>query len=611
MDLSGSAVGLSRAGGGGRRSKVLVRSDSTPALAAIAQRIDQATHKLESAAGAARRVLKLHPAEKRVKLEWNDVQGHHLRVTKRDQPALNKKEVAQALPGKRVLSTQKSGALFTTTALAEAAEELSAQEQRFELEQGKRATEIVAVASTYARVLAKIGGLLSLLDVLVALAETAATEQWCRPMIVSDSSSSSCSTSAATATTASSSSSSSTTTSVSRPLAAAVGCGAVFEADELRHPVVEAALELRGGGGFVPNNVRLGAVAAETVASDELATTGRLAIITGPNCGGKSTLLASVGIAQLLAQIGSFVPARRARLSLCRRLVARVGASDAPTRGVSTFMAEMLDTRTMLQHAGPHTLALVDELGRGTSTSEGFGIAWAVAEALVRSGGLALFATHFHELTALEQQASPGQVSNQHVTADTSNGDVVFLFEARAGPCDRSFGVHVARLANFPPEVVAHAQSLANQLEQASTTAAPAAPAAMHPEQQPQVGGLTRDNITQAAVHDPNIDPNAPLAGDGTEMDVDHFTSGNGGIPKREPSAASSFPSKRARTVDPVAVEAAGPPAAAGVAATEMTSPEAPVMQRFLALPLAELSPEEAVAAVRALLPAVHRPRER
>lgn len=183
--------------------------------------------------------------------------------------------------------------------------------------------------------------------------------------------------------------------------------------------------------------------------------------------GGKSTFIASVGIAQLLTQIGSWVPARRCRLTLCDRILARVGASDVPTRGISTFMAEMLETASLVKLAGPRTLAIVDEMGRGTSTSDGFGLAWAVASALVASGSLALFATHFHELTALD--ADPrhpkGSIKNMHATAVTDKAKLTMLYEIAHGACDRSFGVHVARLARFPQEVVNDAQAYADRLE--------------------------------------------------------------------------------------------------------------------------------------------------
>ena len=196
--------------------------------------------------------------------------------------------------------------------------------------------------------------------------------------------------------------------------------------------------------------------------------------MTGPNCGGKSTYIRSVGVAVLLAQMGSFVPATAMEWTLVDKILCRVGASDSQLRGVSTFMAEMLETRAILTAATPHSLVIIDELGRGTSTFDGYGLAWAVAERLAASAALqcrTLFATHFHELCEMETALPAGSVQNVHFSAQNSSSssssstDLVLTYQVQPGPCDRSFGVHVAKLAKFPPSIVAEAQARVEMLQ--------------------------------------------------------------------------------------------------------------------------------------------------
>ena len=235
----------------------------------------------------------------------------------------------------------------------------------------------------------------------------------------------------------------------------------VFEAEAARHPVVEAAVR-RAGEPFTPNDCRLdgsGGAAA------------RLAIVTGPNMAGKSTYLRQNALLAILAQAGSFVPARRLKLGVVDRLFSRVGAADDLSRGRSTFMAEMVETAAILTQATPRSLVILDEIGRGTATYDGLAIAWACAEALHDTNRCrALFATHYHELARLEDRRP--YVCNLSLRAKEWNGDLVFLHEARPGPADRSYGVQVAKLAGVPPAVVARAREVLDRLEsQASSPA--------------------------------------------------------------------------------------------------------------------------------------------
>ncbi len=227
-----------------------------------------------------------------------------------------------------------------------------------------------------------------------------------------------------------------------------------FEAEGARHPVVEAAVR-KAGGAFTPNDCRL---------DGEGGRCPRLALVTGPNMAGKSTFLRQNALLVVLAQAGSFVPARRLRLGAADRLFSRVGAGDDLARGRSTFMTEMVETAAILTQATPRSFVVLDEIGRGTATYDGLAIAWAVAEHLHDAcRARALFATHYHELARLEGRLA--HVCNLNMRAREWNGELVFLHEAAPGAADRSYGVQVARLAGVPPSVTARAREVLERLE--------------------------------------------------------------------------------------------------------------------------------------------------
>ena len=260
--------------------------------------------------------------------------------------------------------------------------------------------------------ISRTAGALAMVDVFVALAEVAVRYHYVRP-VLDDS--------------------------------------AAIEVKGGRHPMVERGLP---PGAFVPNDTQLDGGVEQLV------------ILTGPNMSGKSTYIRQVALLVLLAQIGSFVPAEKARIGMVDRIFTRVGLQDDLAAGQSTFMVEMVETAGILRQATPRSLVVLDEIGRGTSTYDGLSIAQAVAEHLhnaPRLGCRTLFATHYHELTELASYLP--RVRNQSVAVAEEGGDVVFLHRIVQGGADRSYGVHVAQLAGLPRPVVQRAWELLAELE--------------------------------------------------------------------------------------------------------------------------------------------------
>ncbi|HEU4520277.1 MAG TPA: DNA mismatch repair protein MutS [Microvirga sp.] len=264
-----------------------------------------------------------------------------------------------------------------------------------------------------ARELGEAAAALATLDVTAALAELASRLAWTRPQVET---------------------------------------GLAFAVRGGRHPVVEAALAASGEA-FIANDAELSGEEA-----------GRILLITGPNMGGKSTYLRQNALLVVLAQMGSFVPAREARIGVVDRLFSRVGAADDLARGRSTFMVEMVETAAILNQATSRSLVILDEIGRGTATFDGLSIAWAAIEHMHEVNRCrALFATHFHELTALAERLP--RLSNATLKVTEWHGEVVFLHEVVAGSADRSYGLQVARLAGLPAAVVARARTILSELE--------------------------------------------------------------------------------------------------------------------------------------------------
>ena len=274
--------------------------------------------------------------------------------------------------------------------------------------------------------------------------------------------------------------------------------GREIEIVDGRHPVVEV---MQTDEAFVPNDTFLG--------PDQ-----QIVVLTGPNMAGKSTYLRQVALIVLMAQVGSFVPAREARIGLVDRIFTRTGARDEIGAGRSTFLVEMLETARMLRHATARSLLVFDEIGRGTSTYDGISIAWAVVEHLhqgIEQGPRTLFATHYHELTGLE--GSLPQVKNYNVAVSEEAGRVVFLRRIEPGPADRSYGIHVARMAGLPRGIVRRAWEVLAELESDRKGASPRAgrppPSSLPGDQLPLFAGEELALLTE--IRDLELDEMSPL----------------------------------------------------------------------------------------------------
>ncbi len=268
----------------------------------------------------------------------------------------------------------------------------------------------------------------------------------------------------------------------------------IFHVEEGRHPVIESSLISES---FIPNDVFMDS------------ETQRLLLITGPNMAGKSTYIRQVALLAILAQMGSFLPAKKAHIGIIDKVFSRIGASDNLSRGQSTFMVEMTETANILHNVTPKSLVILDEIGRGTSTYDGISIAWAVAQYLLTTKGKTaktLFATHYCELTELEKLL-PGAV-NYHIAVHESDKGIIFLRKIVRGGTDKSYGIHVARLAGLPLPVIKRAEEILHSLETSSSrkpspSAKPqrAVQLSLFPEEKPSPNQPVIDEIKQIDPH--------------------------------------------------------------------------------------------------------------
>ena len=339
---------------------------------------------------------------KSLKVRYNAVFGYFIEITKS-----NLDHVPEDYHRKQTMANAER---FITPELKEFENKILGADERartFEYEAFMRLRETVLLELAPLQVMADA---VATLDVLSGLAETARLYHYCRPLL-----------------------------NESKNLHIKDG----------RHPVLD---QNRAEEKFVPNDSTLDA------------TTNRLLLITGPNMAGKSTYIRQVALLTLMAQIGSFLPAAQAEIGLVDRIFTRVGASDDLAKGQSTFMVEMNETSQIINNATDHSLVILDEIGRGTSTFDGLSIAWSVAEHLHDTiGARTLFATHYHELTALAQ--SRPAVQNYNVAVREWNEEIIFLRKIVPGAADRSYGIQVARLAGLPKEIITRAQAILENLE--------------------------------------------------------------------------------------------------------------------------------------------------
>ena len=356
----------------------------------------------------------------RLKIKHNNVLGYFIEVPARQ---------AERMPGGADSAfihrqTMANAMRFSTVDLGDLEGRIArAAEQALVLEM-KLFDDLVSEVADRVEAIAACGAALAALDVAAALAELAAERRYVRP-VIDDS--------------------------------------VEFLVEGGRHPVVEAMLEDAQGTGFITNDCRLSGDGKEGAA--------RLWLLSGPNMAGKSTFLRQNALIAIMAQMGAFVPATRARISVIDRLFSRVGATDDLARGRSTFMVEMVETATILNRAGPRSLVILDEIGRGTATFDGLSIAWAVAEHLHENNRCrALFATHFHELAHLATKLDGLACHTMRVKE--WQGDVVFLHEVGPGTADRSYGIHVGQLAGLPPDVVRRAEQVLETLERGDQSSA-------------------------------------------------------------------------------------------------------------------------------------------
>jgi DNA mismatch repair protein MutS len=387
-----------------------------------------------------------------LKIRYNRVFGYYIEVSKSN--------LAGVPPDYHRKQTIAGGERFITPALKEYEEKVLGADERLV----EREVEIfdalrAGVANEAPRIQETARGIAAL-DVLAALAETAALLNYTKPQM---------------------------------------HAGDDLIAADARHPVVER----HTADAFVPNDVVLDAAEHQVI------------ILTGPNMGGKSTYLRQTALLAILAQAGSFVPARTAKLPIVDRVFARVGASDNIARGQSTFMVEMQETANILHTATSRSLVILDEIGRGTATFDGLSLAWAVAEHLAsnpRSRPKTIFATHYHELTDLAD-ALPS-VANYHVVVREWKDDLVLLRKVVPGRADRSYGIQVARLAGMPPPVVARAREILGGLERDELSRGG----------RPSLSGIPADPRQQLGLFQSASPEDDPLRRKLREIDVNQLT---------------------------------------------------------------------------------------
>ncbi len=359
---------------------------------------------------------------KALKIRHNNILGYFIEVTQQNAKPMLSEPLSDTFRHKQ---TMANAVRFTTRELSDIEGRIASAGERALAIELEVFTELCACVAGQERALSAVSAALAELDHIAALAELAQEQGWVRPQI---------------------------------------DTSEVFEIRGGRHPVVEQALRQAKGGAFIENDCVLGRAAAATPPGFDEEKDARIWLVTGPNMAGKSTFLRQNALIAVLAQMGSYVPARSAHIGVVDRLFSRVGAADDLARGRSTFMVEMVETAGILNQATAKSLVILDEIGRGTATFDGLSIAWATVEYLHDvSCCRALFATHYHELTALAGRMT--HIANVTMDVTEWHDEIVFLHKVKRGAAEGSYGIQVAKLAGMPGRVVKRAGEVLALLE--------------------------------------------------------------------------------------------------------------------------------------------------
>jgi DNA mismatch repair protein MutS len=396
---------------------------------------------------------------KSLKVRHNNILGYYIEVPAAQSKPLTTEPLSATF---RHRQTMAGAVRFTTAELAETESRIIASADRaLALEQEVFAELAMAVAAEEAA-LGRVAAALAELDCHAGLAEVASEQNYVRPTL-DDSS--------------------------------------AFDIRGGRHPVVEQALKAARAGAFIENDCVLAAARPDMPAGFDEMTEARIWLVTGPNMAGKSTFLRQNALITVLAQMGSFVPARSAHVGIVDRLFSRVGAADDLARGRSTFMVEMVETAAILNQATGRSLVILDEIGRGTATFDGLSIAWAVVEYLHEVNRCrALFATHYHELTALAGRLA--DVANVTMEVREWRDEIVFLHKVKPGAADRSYGIQVGKLAGLPKAVTGRAGEVLRLLEKSERKA---------PDGEALIADLPLFAATRPTVHVPSAAGPSPV----------------------------------------------------------------------------------------------------
>ncbi|MDR1857980.1 MAG: DNA mismatch repair protein MutS [Treponema sp.] len=397
-----------------------------------------------------------------LKIRYNRLIGYFFEVTNAHAGKVPAHFIRrQGIAGGERFSTERLAALESD--INGASDKIVELERRLFVEIRDKAKELIGELAAEARRIAE-------LDAAQSLARAASIRGWIRPTVDSSS---------------------------------------ALEIYEGRHPVVEAHL---GKGEYIPNDIILNGNTDNPT----------FAMITGPNMAGKSTYLRSAALITLMAQMGSFIPAREGRIGLCDRIYCRVGASDNIARGESTFLVEMNETAYILNTATEHSLVIMDEVGRGTGTNDGLSIAWAVSEELLgRVGCRTFFATHYHELSLLPHP----RMVNRSMEVLEKDGEIVFLRRLQEGPTAESYGIHVARLAGLSPEVLGRAQQIMERLRASESNLRDALPSVQPLSYVNQIKTKVNEEKTPKKPSVASLPPNVTaVLGELRSLDPDQIT---------------------------------------------------------------------------------------